>query len=357
MAEFKVAKVVAAVPSPPEKDTLYFVRTGAGFDIYATNGIGEVVAYKLNAAGVEEAPLDGRAYARKDGGWVVAPSGDPLRDAAEAASGGLMTVRRDAANNANYFYKIPKFKCEDIDPSGSLGYGTHPAFIFNDAEDDYILVGAYQASNEAGRAVSQPGKQPWVSVNFDNARAACKGNGPGFDIISNLDWAAVALWCMANGFQPSGNVSSSAATLTGAGGAPWNHNNLQMGIADLVGNVWEWCSGLQARNYRAWLSPNNGKTEDADLINSGFDLPTSRTWSTVSNAGASDLVKQSLVAPASGGMAPNGYLTTSTQAAGVAYRGGIWNSGTNAGLAALYLYGARSSTGTNIGFRARFRDP
>ena len=306
---------------------------------------------------LSEAPLDGRAYTRKNGGWAALPTGDPLRDAAEAASGGLMTVRRDADNNANYFYKIPKFKCEDIDPSGSLGYGTHPAFIFDGAEDPYILVAAYQASNEAGRAVSQPGKQPWVSINYDDARAACRAAGPGFDIISNLDWAAVALWCMANGSQPSGNVSSSAATLTGAGGAPWNHNNLQMGIADLVGNVWEWCSGLQARNYRAWLSPNNGKTEDADLIDSDFSLPTSRTWSAVDNTGASDLLKQALVVPASGGMAPNGYLYTSTQDAGVAFRGGNWSYGTNAGLAALAPSNARSRTNSSIGFRARFRDP
>lgn len=284
-------------------------------------------------------------------------SGDALRDQIEAASGGLMTVRRDMHGNPNFFWKVPKMSCEELDPSGSLGYGTHPAFIFNDKEDPYILVAAYQASNLNGMAVSQPGRLPWVSINYDNARAACRASGPGFDIISNLDWAVVALWCMANGYQPAGNVSSSAAMPTGSGGAPWNHNNLQMGIADLVGNVWELCSGLQARNYRAWLSPNNGKTEDADLINSGFDLPTTRTWSTVSNAGASDLVKQSLVAPASGGMAPNGYLYTSTQAAGVAFRGGIWNSGASSGLAALSLSNARSHTSTSIGFRARFRDP
>lgn len=39
----------------------------------------------------------------------------------------------------------------------------------------------------------------------------------------------------------------------------------------------------------------------------------------------------------------------------VAYRGGNWNNGTNAGLAALNLNNARSNTNTNIGFRARFR--
>lgn len=39
----------------------------------------------------------------------------------------------------------------------------------------------------------------------------------------------------------------------------------------------------------------------------------------------------------------------------VAYRGGNWNSGSNAGLATLNLNNARSNVNTNIGFRARFR--
>lgn len=43
-------KVVAALPSPLEPDSIYYVRVGQGFDVHVTNGLGEVAAYGLNAA-------------------------------------------------------------------------------------------------------------------------------------------------------------------------------------------------------------------------------------------------------------------------------------------------------------------
>ncbi len=42
-------KVVAALPSPLEPDSIYYVRSGTGFNVRITNGVGEVVAYSLNA--------------------------------------------------------------------------------------------------------------------------------------------------------------------------------------------------------------------------------------------------------------------------------------------------------------------
>lgn len=48
MTNFRAAKVVAAVPANPTPDTLYAVRIGAGFDLYLTNGVGEIIPYKLN---------------------------------------------------------------------------------------------------------------------------------------------------------------------------------------------------------------------------------------------------------------------------------------------------------------------
>jgi hypothetical protein len=42
-------KVVAALPGTLEANSIYYVRVGAGFDLYVTNDAGTVVAYPLNS--------------------------------------------------------------------------------------------------------------------------------------------------------------------------------------------------------------------------------------------------------------------------------------------------------------------
>jgi hypothetical protein len=48
MATFRAHKVVSTLPDPLQSDTIYLVRVGEGFDIYATDTTG-LVAHKLNA--------------------------------------------------------------------------------------------------------------------------------------------------------------------------------------------------------------------------------------------------------------------------------------------------------------------
>lgn len=51
MAELRIEKVVGSLPGSLVADTIYFVRTGAGFDIYVTNTTGTIVSYALNQSG------------------------------------------------------------------------------------------------------------------------------------------------------------------------------------------------------------------------------------------------------------------------------------------------------------------
>lgn len=62
MAKVLHHKVVAALPEPLEADSIYYVRAGAGFDMYITNGAGVVAAYEINQK-TSPAPIsDKRTY-------------------------------------------------------------------------------------------------------------------------------------------------------------------------------------------------------------------------------------------------------------------------------------------------------
>lgn len=55
MAKVLHHKVVVALPSPLEPDSIYYVRKGDGFDIHVTNGAGVVTAYSTNTSkGLEQ---------------------------------------------------------------------------------------------------------------------------------------------------------------------------------------------------------------------------------------------------------------------------------------------------------------
>lgn len=47
--QLKVEKYVASLPGVLEKNTIYYVKNGAGFDMYVTNDTGTIVAYPLNS--------------------------------------------------------------------------------------------------------------------------------------------------------------------------------------------------------------------------------------------------------------------------------------------------------------------
>lgn len=209
---------------------------------------------------------------------------DALRQAVEAASGGRNTVLYDAKGYPSIMVVIPKFNLQDIDES--LGTGVHPAFIVNGVEKSEIFIGKFQAKVHDGVALSLPGQDPTVNVNFDQALNYCKAKGQGWHLMTRAEWAAIALWCWKNGFQPRGNTnygrssdqpyetgrrvdggtpgstSGTPRTLTGSGPASWYHDNTPFGIADMCGNVWEWNAGMRLNNGEIQILPNNDAADN-----------------------------------------------------------------------------------------------
>ncbi len=357
---------------------------------------------------------------------------DNLRSSVEAATGGKVTVLYDDKGYPSYMVVVPKFNCEDIDES--LGSGVFPAFVVNGVEKSQIFVGQYQAIVKDSRAVSIPGVDPTTSVIFDNALLYCKNKGQGWHLMSNAEWAALTYWCWKNAFQPRGNTNygrSHSATyetgrrvdgaapgvttgtpriLTGSGPASWRHDNSWAGIADLVGNIWEWMGGLRLNAGEIQIIQNNDAADntkdqsaassswkailasDGSLVAPGtagtlkYDSVNAGTTGVVGAPQLDDVIDNSN-APASG---DDGYTTVAFQSlaadAGITVpallkklllfphaatglngsiyvrnygerlpiRGGNWSYGADAGLFALNLIHTRSSTPSSFGFRPAF---
>jgi hypothetical protein len=189
-----------------------------------------------------------------------------------AASGAKQTVLYDDKGKPSIMTRIPRYNVEDIDPA--LGSGVHPAFVVNGVVKNEIYIGTYQAVLDEGRACSIPGQSPRVNINFDDAKGACVAKGPGWHLMTAWEWAAVALWCLKNGSQPRGNTNytksheagyesgtasldNGSKTLGGSGPASWRHDGTYAGIADLVGNIWEWNDGLKLVDGRLYYPVDN----------------------------------------------------------------------------------------------------
>ena len=316
---------------------------------------------------------------------------DPLRDSVEAASAGKQTVLWTKSGFPTYMNIIPKFRLEDLHPT-ALGTGVHPAFIVGGVEKSEIFIGTYQAVLQDGEAISLPNQVPETNIDFDTARKCCFNAGPGFHLMTNWEWAAVALWCIVNGHDVRGNTNrgsshtnpeelgkrckDSNATLTGSGPSSWRHDGTPFGIADLVGNVWEWIDGLKLKSGKICMPSDNDYLLSETLwsetgacidIVEGYpaisDTVTSRGWDSdgfnnmLTNNGfeAPQALKQAMLYPDAALQAQGRFYADNTEDfEAMPIRGGDWGVGSSAGLAALYLSCGRSIAGSDLGFRPAF---
>lgn len=165
-----------------------------------------------------------------------------------------------------------------------------------------------------GRPYSLPFMPPAVNVNHDEAIRLCEAKGPGWHIITNDEWTALARQSWENDTVPTGNTkngkshshpeqagttyeggycydniaqnikngktaatckSSFGKTLAGSGPIEWNHDRTAEGVADMVGNVWEHVGGVRFLNGQVQIIPNNEAAAGAD------QSPDSKEWTAI----------------------------------------------------------------------------
>lgn len=223
-------------------------------------------------------------------------STDRLKLSLEAAMPGN-TILYDDLGNPSVMVRIPKFRICDVIEGGSDR--VHPAFIVCGKELNEILISKYSNVLKDGRAYSLPNADPEAEIPMDAARAACESKGKGWHLMSNAEWAAVALWCKKNGFMPRGNNACGkdfyyphergrgtytydrqgevreGRTATGSGPVSWSHDGSPAGIYDMNGNVWAQVSGLRLVNGEIQIIPDNDSAAAVD------ESAASKNWKAV----------------------------------------------------------------------------
>jgi hypothetical protein len=220
--------------------------------------------------------------------------------ALEAASGGRNLLIRDDLGRASVMVRIPRFDWSDVVEGGEDKPCS--AFIVGGRVLDCIYVSKYLNVIEYGRAYSLPGRDPAHTLTIDDAREACARKGKGWHLLTNAEWTAIAHWSMKNGTVPGGNThwglafgkpyergllspgnASSAVksgrTLTGSGPDAWNHDQSPFGIADLVGNVFDWVSGVRVMDGEIQVICDNDSALNVD------ESENSQAWRAINTKG------------------------------------------------------------------------
>lgn len=344
------------------------------------------------------------------------PNFDDLKLSIEALSGGKNTVLFDDLGMPSVMVPFPKLKMSDLIAGGSENI--HPAFSVDGVEKSVIYVSKYQNIVLNERGYSLPMRDPRASLNFDQAVAYCRNKGKGWSLTPYSLWSAIALWCRKNGTMPRGNNNYGAdhayghekgvptyyesgkiaRCATGSGPNTWNHNWMPDGIADLNGNVWEWCAGIRLMNGEIQIIPYaNCMAADASMgasstlwkaiaadgtlvepgsagtlkynyvsghiqLTSG-DITPEDTWRgdtyqnmTLDSAlTVPEIAKALLIYPDEPGGDYGGdghYMNNSGER--LPRCGGGWNDTSNAGVFYVNLGAPRSDSSTRIGFRSAY---
>lgn len=336
-----------------------------------------------------------------------------LADDVHTHPNGCLVRLRTAGGQATDFYRFNWIDYArlraDTDQFGAIT-DVHEAFCdgtetaSGEHAYEYVYVAAYSLSFKNGEVVSQSGNMPITRKSLDESISLCNSTEiVGFEgkhrLWSIWDRSLVLHHCMSDNSKPLGNTAfgyshsapsiagiseqGSGKTLTGTMGRLSSHTCSDVGIYDLVGNLWEWCYGLETYDGRLKIIPDN-RSEDCSrsqllgkahwlshvASNGRFEIVTAESdqiqngpagSSVIPGAGGfnalsktnSVQLRRSFIAPIDGSN-PEGAVFARSYGDGALLVGGDWSSGGGSGLAMLNLSSAATINSINVGFRSAF---
>lgn len=277
-----------------------------------------------------------------------------------------------------------------------------PAEIRGKVVKEYA-ISKYPNTLIGGVPHSMPYQQPAVNINHDEAIRLCESKGPGWHLLTNDEWAALAHQSRKNGTLPRGNTdcgkshshpeetgttykdnSGSSKTLTGSGPVTWNHDHTAEGVADMCGNVWEHVGGIRFIDGKVQVIPGNEAAAGADQSRD------SKEWKAIYTADGDPVyyniedgeIKLQPVAPEgkdydgvqftdldtsalevpeklielglypAPGYEGTDYFWLDTDGERIVFRGGNWSHGAAAGVFSFYGGNSRAYVPWPVGFRS-----
>lgn len=178
------------------------------------------------------------------------------------------------------------------------------------------------------RPVSESGNVPWTNISLDQAQFACAKAGK--RLASHQEWFEAALGTP-DGGSPTRDDCQISKNWEKQPGSTGSGKNCVSGSGayDMVGNVWEWVSGLA----------KDGKIGDHDLPKEGYIRSTNGQGLPLETGDKPDEIYF------------KDYFWVKNQGTRAIARGGYWDNGQDGGQYSLYVVLQPNTVGQGIGFR------